>query len=158
MFYERAGDSAARENAFRSLNYATYFMSSDGKFACCGASHGESYWFEDGYADAGRSLMWAMGAIPEFAPIGQNHILRSSSVIQKVKYGTRKVEYSTFYDNAVTTLRLSYRPLRIVAGGKLLTERKDLRQTGYTLRALSDGDYVLQIRHAAAKDVAIVGQ
>ena len=36
LLYARTGDAAARENAFRSLNYATYFARSDGRVACCG--------------------------------------------------------------------------------------------------------------------------
>ena len=94
MYYEKTGDGTARENAFRSLNYATYFADSEGKIACCGVGASSNlYWFEDGYADAGRSFTWAMGAIPEFAPVAQDHVLRSSSVVQKVKYATRRVEY-----------------------------------------------------------------
>jgi uncharacterized protein with LGFP repeats len=93
MYYERTGDGSARENAYRSLNYATCFMDSDGRFSFCGLSHGSIYWFEDGYADAGRNIMRALGAIPEFAPVGQNHLVRSSSVVQKVKYEDRSVEY-----------------------------------------------------------------
>src|ERR1700733_16329411 len=119
-------------------------MSSDGKFACCGLSHGSTYWFEDGYADAGRNLMWALGAIPEFAPIGQNHVLRSSSVVQKVKYGTHSVEFATFDDAGTTVLRLNFKPLRVLAGGKPLAERTDLQESGYTIRPLTGGDFVVR--------------
>jgi len=158
LYYERTGDGSARENAFRSLNYATYFMSSDGKFACCGVSHGSQYWFEDGYADAGRNLMWALGAIPEFAPVGQDHVLRSSSVVQKVKYGARSVEYTTFDDSGTAVLRLSFKPLRVLAGGKPLHERSGLQGSGYTVRALAGGDYVVRVRHAESKEVAVLGR
>jgi hypothetical protein len=158
LYYERTGDASARENAFRSLNYATYFMSSDGRFACCGLSHGSTYWFEDGYADAGRNLMWAMGAIPDLAPIGQNHLLRSSSVVQNVKYEDRKVAYQTFDDRGVAILRLSFKPLRVIAGDKMLNERSDLQQPGYTLKALSGGDYIVRVRHAESKQVALIGR
>lgn len=96
MFYEKTGDTQAREDAFGSLNYATYFAASDGKISCCGEEDpldrdaAESgYWWDDGYGDYVRNFMWAMGAIPQFAPIGENHLLRSSSVVQKVAYGPR---------------------------------------------------------------------
>jgi len=158
MYYEKTGDGSARENAFRSLNYTTYFMDWDGRFACCGLSHGSTYWFEDGYADAGRNLMWAMGAIPEFAPVGQNRLLRSSSVVQKVKYEDRAVEYNTFDDGGVAVLRLNFKPLRITAAGKSLSTRNDLEQPGYTLQALADGDYVVRIRHLGAKQVIVTGR
>jgi hypothetical protein len=158
MYYERTGDASARENAFRSLNYATYFMDSEGKFACCGVSHGSTYWFEDGYADAGRNLMWALGAIPEFAPVGQNHIVRSSSVIQNVKYDERSVDYKTFDNKGVAVLRLKFKPVQVTAGGKLLSERSDLQQPGYTLQPLTGGDYVVRVRHSESKEVAVIGR
>jgi hypothetical protein len=158
MYYERTGDANARENASRSLNYATYFMSSEGKFACCGVSHGSTYWFEDGYADAGRSLLWALGAIPEFAPSGQNHVVRSSSIVQNVKYEERRVQYKTFDDGGVAVLRLNFKPLRVASGGKPLNERSDLQQPGYTLQALTGGDYVVRIRHADSKSVVVTGR
>ena len=90
MYFEKTRDGQAREDAFRSLNYATYFAESDGKIHCCGFATENSLWFEDGYGDAGRNFIWAMGAVPEFAPIGQNHLLRSTSVIQKVTYGRQQ--------------------------------------------------------------------
>ena len=36
MYFEKTRDGQAREDAFRSLNYATYFAQSDGKIHCCG--------------------------------------------------------------------------------------------------------------------------
>src|SRR5207247_11071820 len=51
MYYEKTGDAQAREDAFRSLNYATYFAASDGKISCCGQGFGGQYWFDDGYGD-----------------------------------------------------------------------------------------------------------
>lgn len=35
-----------------------------------------------------RRFIWAMGAIPELAPKGENHVLRSTSVVQKVNSAT----------------------------------------------------------------------
>ena len=81
MYYEKTGDAQAREDAFRSLNYATYFAASDGMIACCGANYTSPYWFDDGYSDYSRNFSWAMGAVPAFAPQGENHLLRSTSVV-----------------------------------------------------------------------------
>ncbi|MEW5980024.1 MAG: hypothetical protein AB1898_29870 [Acidobacteriota bacterium] len=157
IFFEKTGDGHARENAFRSLNYATYFAASDGKISCCGRGSGGDYWFEDGYADAGRSFMWAMGAVPEFAPIGQDHLLRSSSVVQKVSYGNRKVEYRTFDNAGAEVLRLSFKPVRVTAQGTALAERNDLKEEGYTVRALPDGDYIVRLRRVKSKEARISG-
>jgi len=155
MYYEKTHDGRAREDAFRSLNYATYFIEPNGKINCCGARVIPSYWFEDGYADAGRSFTWAMGAVPEFAPIGQDHLLRSSSVVQKVEYESRMVEYRTFDKSATEVLRLSFKPARIAAGKASLNERSDLTQDGYTLRRLPEGDYELRIRHSESNQIFV---
>ena len=96
MYYEKTGDLQAREDAFRSLNYATYFSDDQGRIACCGLDYADSYWFDDGYGDHIRHYLWAMGAIPEFAPIRENHLLRSSSVVTHVSYGNVSIEYKTF--------------------------------------------------------------
>ena len=68
MYYEKTGDLQAREDAMRSLNYATYFADDEGKIACCGLDYADSYWFDDGYADHVRNYQWAMGAVARFRP------------------------------------------------------------------------------------------
>jgi hypothetical protein len=155
MYYEKSGDGQAREDAFRSLNYSTYFAASDGRIACCGLDYADSYWFDDGYGDHIRNYLWAMGAIPEFAPVGENHLLHSSSVVQGVEYGERKIRYRTFDRSATEVLRLSFKPAHITAGGQTLSERGDLREPGYTIRALEGGDYVVRIRHLDSNEISL---
>jgi hypothetical protein len=157
MFFEKTRDGQAREDAFRSLNYATYFAGSDGKIACCGVDYHDSYWFSDGYADYMRHFEWAMGAVPEFAPVGEDHLLRSSSVVQKVKYSARSVEYLTFDAAATEVLRLSFKPLRVTAGGAALNQRDDIREAGYTLQPLSGGDLIVRVRHANSGQINLGG-
>ena len=166
IYYEKTRDGAARENAFRSLNYATYFAASDGKIASTGfsglsdpgsAGLTSTYWFEDSYADAGRSFMWAMGAIPDYAPVGQDHLLRSSSVVQKITYGHRTIEYRTFDKEGTEVLRISFKPVRILAGGTALAERGDLKEEGYTMRPLPGGDYVIRINHTKSNELIVRG-
>ena len=84
MYSARTGDLQARRDAFNSLNYAIYFAASDGKISCCGEGYGDPYWFDDGYADYIRNFMWAMGTLPQWAPVGENHPLHSTSVVQAV--------------------------------------------------------------------------
>ena len=155
MFFEKTRDGQAREDAFRSLNYGTYFAGSDGRIACCGVDYHSPYWFSDGYSDYFRHFEWAMGAIPEFAPVGQNHILRSSSVVQKVAYGDRSIEYRTFDPTATEVARLNFRPAHITAGGTALAERNDLQSAGFTLKPLAGGDWVVRIRHTDSGDIRI---
>jgi hypothetical protein len=158
MYYERTGDAQAREDAFRSLNYATYFTASDGKISCCGIGFAGQYWFDDGYGDYIRNFMWGMGAAPEFAPVGETHLLRSTSVVQKVSYGDRAVTYRAFDPAATEVLRLNFKPVRVTAGESRLAERGDLKDEGYTLQALPGGDYVLRLRHVKSKEVTLAAK
>jgi hypothetical protein len=158
MYYERTGDAQAREDAFRSLNYATYFTASDGKISCCGVGFGGQYWFDDGYGDYIRNFMWGMGAVPEFAPVGENHLLRSTSVVQKVSYGDRAVTYRTFDPAANEVLRLNFKPIRVTSGVAALTERHDVKDEGYTVQALPEGDYVVRVRHVKSGEVTVAGR
>ncbi len=158
LYYEKAHDSQSRENAFRSLNYATYFAASDGKISCCGEGFGGQYWFSDGYSDYLRHFNWAMGAIPEWAPAAQDHLLHSSSVVQQVRYGERSLNYRTFDKDATEVLRLTYRPASVTAGAQALTERSDLADQGYTVQSVPGGDYVVRIRHVQSSEIVVAAK
>jgi hypothetical protein len=140
------------------MNYATYFAGSDGRIACCGADFHQPFWFSDGYADYLRHFSWTMGALPDLAPIGENHILRSTSVIQKVSYGPKRVAYKTFDSAGTQVARLSFRPSRVAVGSSLLPERTDLQEPGFTVEATPQGDYIVRIRQAGGNDVVIEGR
>ena len=156
MYYEKTGDLQAREDAFRSLNYATYFADDQGKIACCGLDYADSYWFDDGYADHIRHYLWTMAAIPDFAPAGENHLLRSSSVVTHIAYGKTSIEYRTFDANASEVLRLKSRPTRITAGAETLAVEENQRKEGYTAKPLPGGNFVVRIHHASARDVKVL--
>ncbi len=156
MYYEKTGDLQAREDAFRSLNYATYFCDEQGRIACCGLDYADSYWFDDGYGDHIRHYLWAMGAIPELAPMGENHLLRSSSVITHVSYQTDAIEYTTFRSDASEVLRLKAAPRLITAGATKLAIEEDLTKEGYTVQALPGGDVVVRLHHSGARDVKVM--
>ena len=158
LYAERTGDGQAREDAYRSMNYATYFAASDGRIACCGADFHQPYWFSDGYADYLRHFSWTMGALPELAPIAENHILRSTSVIQKVHYDANQVSYKTFDAAAASVLRLRFKPLKITAGATSLKQRGDLKDAGFTVDATDHGDYIVRIRHEGANEVMVEGR
>lgn len=157
MYYEKTGDGQAREDAYRALNYATYFAADDGKIACCGLDYADSYWFDDGYGDYIRNYLWAMGAVPDFAPRGQDHLLRSTSVVRKVEYGQHSIRYQTFDPDASEVLRLTYKPSQVRAGQTTLSPRADLTGEGYTVKALPGGDYVIRVSHVSSGDISIGG-
>src|SRR2546425_9783025 len=156
LYHEKTGDAQAREDAFRSLNYATYFAASDGRISCCGQGFTGQYWFDDGYGDYIRNFMWALGAIPEFAPVSESHLLRSTSVVQKVNYDRGSVSYRTFDKAANEVLRVNFKPARVTSGGAALTERRDLREVGYTVQAVSGADDVVRVRHANSGEVTVL--
>ncbi|MCL2658930.1 MAG: hypothetical protein FWD64_00225 [Acidobacteriaceae bacterium] len=158
MYADRTGDGQAREDAFRSMNYATYFTSSDGLVACCGTDYGAPFWFSDGYADSLRHFNWMMGALPEYAPAGESHILRSSTVIQKVSYGDRYISYRTFDSEGTQVLRLNFKPTRVTAAGTALGERNDLKEPGYTLEPVANGDYIVRLQHHGSSSIVIEGK
>jgi hypothetical protein len=156
LLYARTGDRDARETAFRSLNYATYFARRDGRIACCGQRRHNTYWFSDGYGDYLRHFNWAMAAMPELAPKGQDHLLGSTSVVQAVSYGRRRLSYRTFDARAEEVLRLTYRPARVLAGGRRLPLVRELAGEGYAVRRLAGGDFVVRLRHERSRRLVVL--
>lgn len=157
LYYEKTGDLQAREDAFRSLNYATYFALSDGRVSCCGDGFGGQFWFSDGYGDYLRNFSWAMGSLPEYAPLSEDHILRSSSVVQAVAYGRMSLTYSTFDPDSTEVIRLSFKPATVCAGGRSIQSAESLSGEAYTLKHLAEGDYVLRLHHTAGNQITIHG-
>jgi hypothetical protein len=156
LLYARTGDERAREQAVRSLSYATYFDAGNGRISCCGQRPGNTFWFSDGYGDYLRSFNWAMAAMPELAPKRQNHLLGSSSVVQSVAYTRNAVAYRTFDADSTEVLRLRFRP-RGVTAGTPLAERDDIAAEGYVLQPLAGGDYAIRIRHDHSRRVQVNG-
>jgi hypothetical protein len=98
-----------------------------------------------------------MGAIPEFAPRGQDHLLRSTSVVTEVQYGKQSLSYKTFRPAASEVLRLTYLPRQIRVGDSPISKRDNLMEEGYTVTPLRDGDYIIRIRHSKSGAVRIAG-
>jgi hypothetical protein len=148
------GDLEARDRAARSLNWATYTCSESGVVAV-GEDSNEGWWFSDGYGDYIRHFLVAMGAVPEWAPPREIHVLRSTSVVTKVEYGAGRASWTTFDADATETLRVPTRPTGVTAAGAALDERKDLAAPGYTVEPLAGGDVVLRVRHDRAGEVLV---
>ncbi len=158
LYFEKTRDSQAREDAFRSLNYATYFAAADGRISCCGEGFGGQYWFSDGYSDYLRHFNWVMGAIPELAPVDEDHLLHSSTVVQRVQYGDRSLRYRTFDRDGSEVLRLTYKPSRVMAGSRTLLQRGEPTEEGYTVKPLPDGGYAVRIRRTQSTEIEIAGR
>jgi hypothetical protein len=154
LWAEATGDAAARDRARRSLNWATYACREDGVVAV-GESQEEGFWFSDGYGDYIRHFLVAMGAEPDWAPTGEVHIVRSTSVVTRVEYRRHEVAWKTFDGDAVETLRLPGLPSAVTAGGAPLSCDEALAGEGFAVQALPSGGVVVRVRHHARGEVVV---
>lgn len=107
-----------------------------------------------------RMILWAIAWLPEeLGANRENHIVRSTAVVNSVVYGKGRIEYSTFDapEGTVDVLRLSFVPERVTADEQPLRRRSDLRQNGYTVKRLPNGDAIVQIRHDGATRIVVTG-
>ena len=154
MWYERTGDKWFKEEAYRYFNHATYMVELDGVVQV-GHNWGGEIWFSDGYTDYIRHFMEGIAAIPEWAPAGENHLLRSSSVIKKIQYGTKQISFTTFDNLSKEVLRLNKKPLAVLVNNKLMKYLKNDSADGYTWLPLQSGG-VLKLNHINGNEVKII--
>ena len=154
LYAEATGDTVAKEKAYRTLNWCTYMCRSNSVVIEGPAEliANPDCWFTDGHGDYIRHFMLALGAFPEWAPRRENHLLRSSSVVQFARYTSDSISYATFDSAATEVLRLTAAPTSVWANGVELLERGDLAQPGWTFDAATG---VLRIRHDATTQVQI---
>ncbi len=95
----------------------------------------------------------------EFGPNRENHIMRSTSVIQEVRYGKGKIEYRSFDAPKGTedVLRLSFLPTLIEADHRKLKENSASEKMGYSIDPLPNGDCIVTIRRDGRKNVVVEG-
>ena len=151
LYYARTGDTAFKEEAFRSFNWVTYFQ---GMPPYAHTPFGNQWWFTDEFADGPRRMMDAFWAVPEWAPADESHLVGSDSVVTKIAYGKGSVTYSTFDANSTDVLRLNFVPDSVWSGAGKLALRSDLKQEGYTFDKVTG---VLRIRHERSRDVDVQG-
>ena len=158
LWFEATGDRRAGERAARSLNWATYACNEDG-IVSVAENPNEGYWFTDGYADYIRHFLVALGAVPDWAPSDENHILRSTSVVRDVDYGPDRVAWETFDPRAEETLRLTFRPTNVLFAGTPARRRDagPLDSDGYTEKPLASGGFLVHVRHENATRVSLSG-
>ncbi len=152
LWYERTGEAAAKEKAFRSLNWASYMCRESGVVNV--GPIDQTIWFSDGYGDYMRHFMAGLGAVPEWAPAQEDHLLRSSSVVESVSYLRQEVNYQTFDDDSTEVLRMSFTPRRVTADGKELPKRNALAGPGWTF---DERTGVLRIRHEGSHTIRVLG-
>jgi hypothetical protein len=153
-YAEQTGDNAFREQAYRAFNWATYMANADGTVTV-GVDRPDYYnqcWFTDGYFDYVPHFIDGMASLPGLAPAGTDHLLRSTSVVQDIRYAEGKIAYRCFDDRGVQKLRLTFQPARVTAGGRALPQDDRLgSRPGWSF---SPGLNVLEIK-PGAREVSI---
>ena len=155
LWYEKTGEESAKERAFRSFNWASYGCREDG-LVKTSIDEGTGYWFSDGYGDYMRHFLRGMASVPQWAPPDENHLLKSSSIVRSIKYGTDKIVYKTFDAESRELFKLAHQPSEILVGDKKL-EPGDIEQSGdgYTVQALAGGGFAVRIRHGRPGEVTV---
>jgi hypothetical protein len=89
----------------------------------------------------------------------ENHIVRSSEVVESVQYGKGRIEYRAYAAAAPAEdlLRLAFQPRAVTADGKPLPRRTDSSRNGFTIRPLANGDCLLGVRHDGCRRVVVEG-
>ncbi len=153
MWYEYSGDEWFKEEAFRYFNHATYMTEPDGVVQT-GHNWGTEIWFSDGYVDYIRHFIEGLAAIPEWVPVG-NHLLKSTSTVQKIKYETNQINFSTYDKQSEVVLRLVTKPKSIIVSGKALKHINQLDGDGYIWKPLEKGG-VLKLKYTNGHEVNII--
>lgn len=155
LMAERTGDPRFKAEAEVHFNWATYCTATNGVVSV--GPRWEGTWWSDGYGDYIRHFMEGLAAVPEWAPPDENHLLRSSSVVQEVRYGRNAITYRTFDDTGRERLRLMSRPTSVSVAGKQLAETPVGASpiAGWTWRPLPQGGGVLDIIRSGGRETII---
>ena len=161
--YGVAADSEwARELARRMQILATYDVHETGVVEdnIDGGAIAAGGWLKSAHPSALNWVLRTIAWLPEVLGASrENHIMRSTAVVNSVAYGGGRIAYTTFDapDETIDVLRLAFEPSSITADGAPLARRADLKANGYTVRSLPDGDAILSIRHDGHTDVVVQG-
>jgi len=115
LYCEKTGDMELKDAAIRRLNWATYMVDTDGK----NRYPRDDNWLTDGYGDYVRHYLRAMASFPELVPEDQNHLLRTTSVIQGITYGNDAITYAKFDKVSTERFKLGAWDPRSLTGGKM---------------------------------------
>ncbi len=138
LYCEQTGDMTHKDAAIRRLNWAAYMVGVDGK----NRYPHDDIWLTDGYGDYVRHYLRAMASFPELAPDDQNHLLRTTSVIQNIVYADDAITYTKFDPASTERFKLGLWTPKSVTGGTIEWDATTKVLTG----------------HATAKSVRIARQ
>lgn len=154
MWYEKTKIEWFKDQAYRYFNWATYVCDING-YVIVGPDFVKQYWFTDGYGDYIRHFIDGMAAIPEWAPTDENHLLRSSSVVQNISYSQKGITYSTFDNQSETVFRLTSKPKKITANGQIIDEAKKLSRNSWTWKTLDKEGGALHLCYSSGNKIII---
>jgi len=161
------GEKSYIENSIRQLNWATYMVDSDGK----NCYPRDEIWMTDGYGDYVRHFLRAMSFLPELAPSGQNHLLSSSSIVQRMEYApnfnkflvgdipekyvnSTIINYHIFDVKGKEVFRLATKPSKIIIGGREIKQNSETGSDNWTWKDLNNGG-ILTIYHGTDSHIII---
>lgn len=157
-----ANDEWAREIGRRMIIMATYDSDLKGvvKDGLLGDQIAALEWSNLGHPWALCQVMEALAWMPEtFGAARENHIMRSTSVVNNVTYDKGRIAYSVFDapPNSIDVLRLAFEPGKITADGEPLERRADLNVNGFTIQPAGESDFIVTIRHDGATSIIVEG-
>jgi hypothetical protein len=161
--YGVVADSAwAREVARREQILATYDAHETGVVEdnLDGGAIVAGSWFKITHPMPLKHVLGSIAWQPElFGANRENHIVRSSAVVNSVVYGRGRIAYSTFDAPAETVdvLRLSFRPTVVRADDAPLDLCAALKGNGYTIQDMSQGDCIVSVRHDGNRRIVAEG-
>ena len=164
------GDSSFVDKAVLKLNWATYMVDDDGK----NRYPQDGIWLSDGYGDYVRHYLRAMAARPELVPDDANHILSSTSVVQKVYYHNRFVSddklepaikkpkntlilYRTYDQKSTETIRMTEKPSAVLVNKISIAENNIQDGDSWNWKSLDNGG-LLTINHLSGNEIVVVGK
>lgn len=151
-YWEKAGDTTNLTNAIRELNWATYMVNTDGRNYYIR----DDIWLTDGYGDYIRHYIRAMAAAPQLAPDSSNHLLRTSSIVQKIVYESSGIQYTTFDSTSTELFRLQTKPVKVAVNGVEIKETNTGGDNNWLWRLIGNKGGVLTIQKATGNKVEIV--
>jgi len=159
----QAPDPFARELVYRMMVLQTYDARETGvsEDGIDGGIIVNGDWLNIAHPLPFRFVLGAIAWLPEeLGACRENHLVRSSAVVNSVVYCQGRIEYSTFDapPETVEVLRLAFKPNAVTADGKALKRRRDLAGNGYTVKPLPNGDAIAGIRHDGATNVVVTGR
>ena len=151
MYWEKTGDTAFIRNAVRELSWATYMVDFNGE----NRYPVNDIWLTDGYGDYVRHYLRAMAVVPQLAPDNADHILQSSSIVQKISYTQVEIRYKTFDIISTEKFRLTSRPRKVQVNDKKIREDGGESVEGWMWQPLKTGG-ILTIKHIKGQEVQIL--